>query len=449
MTSSFFEGAKGFNIRNMNVDNVCGDYTDLRHTTIQETETDQEFYDQSGAVGVVNGRGKLSGTINYEGAQPPTKTRKSRPPQARSQTVPASSNTEEARRRVPLPQDYSDQDSRTAHSDKSASDSTFFKNAESFDVGDMEIRNTSGDFVDRRTTQVRKHYAREKHYNQQGAIGVVNGRGVLSGTINYGPQKGRSNALKPQPSSEEEESESEESSEDDVTRGGAHYNQRGAVGVVNDRGRLSGTVNYNAAPKKQRAKERERSGRHASRVDAGGHPRAEPYGDFASVYEEPQIHVQPFSPPQSDVHGTPVSRNPFHPQYNRGPAQSPYGGPQAPQFSQERPHVYGEARSYFPFPNNQPLSPLGLGLQTPPPTPGMASHYSTPHARQSGPDTRSYVDNNPFRRMTAPASGYDRYDINGLAGQMDKMSMQSPQASYASPPLTGYRSPVEGAPQYF
>lgn len=78
MPSSFFEGAKGFNIRNMNVDNVCGDYTDLRHTTIQETETDQEFYDQSGAVGVVNGRGKLSGTINYEGAQPPTKTRKSR-----------------------------------------------------------------------------------------------------------------------------------------------------------------------------------------------------------------------------------------------------------------------------------------------------------------------------------------------------------------------------------
>ena len=81
----------------------------------------------------------------------------------------------------------------------------------------------------------------------------------------------------------------------------------------------------------------------------------------------------------------------------------------------------------------------------------MAYQYNTQYTHKSRPDTKGYVDKNPFRRrMTAPASGYDiNWDVNGLASQMDKMSMQSPQASYASPPLTGYRSPREEALQYF
>jgi hypothetical protein len=78
MPSSYFEGAKGFSVRSMNVDNVDGNYTDLRHSSIQETEIDQEFYDQAGAVGIVNGRGRLTGTINHGGGPQATKTRKGR-----------------------------------------------------------------------------------------------------------------------------------------------------------------------------------------------------------------------------------------------------------------------------------------------------------------------------------------------------------------------------------
>lgn len=47
----------------MDIENVDGDYTDRVHEEIQEEDVGQVHYDQTHAVGVVNGDGDFAGTI--------------------------------------------------------------------------------------------------------------------------------------------------------------------------------------------------------------------------------------------------------------------------------------------------------------------------------------------------------------------------------------------------
>ncbi|KAJ3512960.1 hypothetical protein NMY22_g15180 [Coprinellus aureogranulatus] len=274
---SYFERARDFNVGEMRVENIKGNYTTEHHTNIHEEEVGRETYDQEGAVGVVNGRGRFSGTINH-GGNPP-KARQRPPPGPtlrvpRHERRPASEERPKGPAKKPMSDPSSDRGyaSSSGSADRTHSQAKYFQDAERLSISSMDIKNIEGDRTSRDTKHVHKKYVRERVYNQRGAIGVVNDRGTFSGTINYGVKNAfRSSKDYDSESDQDEGSESEsdeDSSEEEPRSRSKHstagrykrtsydsvisaavYNQQGGVGIFNDRARCNGnfTVNYAAA----------------------------------------------------------------------------------------------------------------------------------------------------------------------------------------------------------
>lgn len=111
--------------------------------------------------------------------------------------------------------------------------------------------------------------------------------------------------------------------------------------------------------------------------------------------------------------------------------------------TQPQSSAYSRSPEQLQLPSQAPLSPLSLGLQTPPPTPGHPGQYVSPQTYEGFGQT-AYASKNPFRRMTIPSG----YGVSGLSNQMDKMHM-NPQPFYPSPPPTAHRDSAEGGHQYF
>lgn len=62
---------------------------------------------------------------------------------------------------------------------------SFFDGAHDFGVRNLKVENIDGNYTDERDTFVEHEEIRKSTYNQEGAVGVVNGHGRFEGEINY------------------------------------------------------------------------------------------------------------------------------------------------------------------------------------------------------------------------------------------------------------------------
>ncbi|TEB28209.1 hypothetical protein FA13DRAFT_1815956 [Coprinellus micaceus] len=261
----------------------------------------------------------------------------------------------------------------------------------------MGMRNVTGDYVNRKTTNVRRTYVQEKRYNQERATGVINGSGNFTGAIIESDEEG---------GSEEVDSEDGDGYDSHDGRGGQPPPDHGQLGCGS-----------------------------------------------CSDEEEPLVHLgdqhQPSPPPMPNrgSRGAPCQESHWGPTHKGngdhwGPRQQQHQpaatqrqrrgrqAPSAPLEEHEQTYRYPPhpnnrqpPREFSPHPeNHQQREPLFddyddecAGMQTPPLTPGKGPRADAPRKR---------------------AQPVDR-DLGGLSDRMENMSFKNPEAHYASPPPTG------------